>query len=117
MEALRRHLLLARAQALGCGRLALGDSGTRLAVRIVAGASKGAGFSLPGDVQAADARCARYRGFFTILPFSCFISSWETFIKYYRACGYLTPWTPRAAECTGYRGSSWPCARGFNTGT
>ena len=56
IDSLRRQLLLARAQALGSTRLALGDSSTRVAARIIAGAAKGRGYSLPADIQATDAR-------------------------------------------------------------
>ena len=53
---LRTHLLLRTAAALGCGRLARGDCATALAAHIVAAASKGCGYSLPGDVGLVDAR-------------------------------------------------------------
>jgi cytoplasmic tRNA 2-thiolation protein 2 len=53
---LRTRALLAAASSLGCGRLALGHTSTALAVRVVAAAAKGCGYSLPADVQAADAR-------------------------------------------------------------
>lgn len=57
--ALRLRLLLAAAAALGCNRLALGDSATRLAARTVALAAKGAGYALPASLQHYDARRAR----------------------------------------------------------
>ena len=56
--ALRLRLLLAAAAALGCNRLALGDSATRLAARAVALAAKGAGHALPASLQHFDARRA-----------------------------------------------------------
>lgn len=61
MEALRRRLLLAAAAALGCNRLALGESSTRLAARAVALAAKGSGYALPASLQHFDARRARAR--------------------------------------------------------
>lgn len=57
--ALRLRLLLAAAAALGCNRLALGDSATRLAARTLALAAKGAGYALPASLQHFDARHAR----------------------------------------------------------
>ena len=57
--ALRLRLLLAAAAALGCNRLALGDSATRLAARAVALAAKGAGYALPASLQHFDGRRAR----------------------------------------------------------
>ncbi|KAK9831947.1 hypothetical protein WJX81_001904 [Elliptochloris bilobata] len=56
VEALRLRLLLTAAAALGCNRLALGDSATRLAVRAIALAAKGAGHALPAALQHYDAR-------------------------------------------------------------
>ncbi|KAL4435854.1 hypothetical protein ABPG77_000616 [Micractinium sp. CCAP 211/92] len=53
---LRTHLLLRCAATLGCSRVARGDCATTLATHIVAAASKGCGYSLPGDVQLLDAR-------------------------------------------------------------
>ena len=53
---LRAHLLLRTAAALGCRRVARGDCATALAAHIVAAASKGCGYSLPGDVRLVDAR-------------------------------------------------------------
>ena len=55
---LRTRLLLRCAAALGCGRVARGDSSTALATHIVAAASKGCGYSLAGDVRLVDARQA-----------------------------------------------------------
>ena len=57
-DALRKQLLLSRAADLGCNKVAMGDSATRVAVRVVSGTVKGQGFALPGDIQSADARCA-----------------------------------------------------------
>lgn len=56
---LRTHLLLRCAALLGCSRVARGDCASTLATRIVAAASKGCGYSLPGDVQLLDARSAQ----------------------------------------------------------
>jgi len=56
--ALTRRLLLAAAAGLGCNRLALGDSATRLAARAVAAAAQGAGRALPASLQHFDARRA-----------------------------------------------------------
>lgn len=55
---LRTHVLLRAAAELGCGRLARGDCATALATHIVAAASKGCGYSLPGDVHLLDDRQA-----------------------------------------------------------
>ena len=57
VDALRKQLLLLRAADLGCNKVAVGDSATRVAVRVVSGTAKGQGFALPGDIQTADARC------------------------------------------------------------
>jgi hypothetical protein len=54
---LRTHRLLAAGRELGCGKVARGDCATRLAAHIMAAASKGCGYGLPGDVQLVDARC------------------------------------------------------------
>ncbi len=59
---LRTHLLLLCAAALGCSRVARGDCATTLATHIVAAASKGCGYSLPGDVQLLDARSGQAGG-------------------------------------------------------
>lgn len=56
--ALRRRLLLSVAARRRCGRLALGDSASLLAVRAVSLAAKGAGYALPGEIQHLDARWA-----------------------------------------------------------
>ena len=56
VAALRCHLLLATAGALGCGKLARADCATRLAEHVIAGAAKGRGYGLPGDVHVVDAR-------------------------------------------------------------
>ncbi|GAB4821844.1 hypothetical protein N2152v2_008890 [Parachlorella kessleri] len=53
---LRTHRLLAAARELGCSKVARGDCATRLAAHIVAAASKGCGYGLPGDIQLVDAR-------------------------------------------------------------
>jgi hypothetical protein len=58
VAALTRRLLLAAAAGLGCNRLALCDSATRLAARAVAAAAKGAGRALPASLQHFDARRA-----------------------------------------------------------
>lgn len=60
-DALRKQLLLSRAADLGCNKVAMGDSATRVAVRVVSGTVKGQGFALPGDIQSADARCAGFQ--------------------------------------------------------
>jgi tRNA(Ile)-lysidine synthase TilS/MesJ len=54
--ALRHRLLLATAQQHGCSRLLLGDNASSMAVRIIADAAKGRAYSLPADIQLADAR-------------------------------------------------------------
>lgn len=53
---LRARMLLHAASVLGCKRMARGDCATTLATHIVAAASKGCGYSLPGDVRLVDAR-------------------------------------------------------------
>ena len=55
-DALRKQLLLLRAGDLGCGKVVMGDSTTRVAVRVVSGTAKGQGYALPGDIQSIDAR-------------------------------------------------------------
>ncbi|KAI9141507.1 hypothetical protein BKA69DRAFT_1073807 [Paraphysoderma sedebokerense] len=47
---LKMKLLLLKAKSLGCSRLMLGDSGTRLAIKIISETSKGRGYSLPVDI-------------------------------------------------------------------
>jgi len=86
-DALRKQLLLLRAAELGCNKVAMGDSATRVAVRVVSGTAKGQGFALPGAIQSADARCA------LVLPFFC---SWDG-----------QHWQRRAL-CTGQASSSIP---------
>ena len=56
IDALRKQLLQQLAADLGCDKVAMGDSATRVAVRVVSGTVKGQGFALPGDIQHADAR-------------------------------------------------------------
>lgn len=56
--ALRQRLLLATAAAHGCSKLLTGDNATTLAVRVISDAAKGRGYSLPADIQIADARAA-----------------------------------------------------------
>jgi hypothetical protein len=53
---LRDQLLLRAAAVLGCNRLLRGDSASRMAIKIISDASKGRGFSLPGDIQTLDGR-------------------------------------------------------------
>eukprot|EP00879_Flechtneria_rotunda_P010371 GHRR01010847.1.p1 GENE.GHRR01010847.1~~GHRR01010847.1.p1 ORF type:complete len:624 (+),score=226.22 GHRR01010847.1:660-2531(+) len=53
---LQDHLLLRAAAALTCNRLMRGDCASRVAVRIIAEAAKGRGYSLPADIQLVDAR-------------------------------------------------------------
>lgn len=56
LEHLRSRLLLATAARIGAGKVARGDSATRLATRAVAAAAKGRGYALAGDVHLVDAR-------------------------------------------------------------
>ncbi len=56
IESLRNALLLHVAARLGYNKLARGDCATRVAVRTIASAAKGAGFSLPASIQHFDAR-------------------------------------------------------------
>jgi cytoplasmic tRNA 2-thiolation protein 2 len=65
---LRDNLLLRAAAALGCNRLLRGDSASRMAVRIVAEAAKGRGYSLPGDIQAMDGRFLAQLGLCVLQP-------------------------------------------------
>jgi len=53
---LRHHLLVRTAFELGCDTLALGYDATSLAVRSIAAAAKGCGYSLPSDTQLVDGR-------------------------------------------------------------
>ena len=59
---LRTRLLLQAAQAAGCNKLLLGDTGTRVAAQVIAAAAKGRGYALPGDVQWVDARWVPWAG-------------------------------------------------------
>jgi hypothetical protein len=59
---LTEALLLRAAAAAGCSRLLLGDCASRLAVRVIADAAKGRGFSLPADIQLLDARLLPEKG-------------------------------------------------------
>jgi hypothetical protein len=65
---LRDNLLLRAAAALGCNRLLRGDSASRIAVKIVAEAAKGRGYSLPGDIQAMDGRFLAQMGLCVLQP-------------------------------------------------
>jgi hypothetical protein len=56
LKYLRDQLLLRAAAVLGCNRLLRGDSASRMAIKIISDASKGRGFSLPGDIQTLDGR-------------------------------------------------------------
>ena len=49
-------LLLRIAAQLGCDKVALGTSATRMAVRTVAMSAKGSGYALPGAVHFTDSR-------------------------------------------------------------
>ena len=57
IAALRRSLLLRVAAQLGCNKVALGTSATRMAVRTVAMSAKGSGYALPGAIHFTDSRC------------------------------------------------------------
>jgi cytoplasmic tRNA 2-thiolation protein 2 len=59
---LRDQLLLRSASVLGCSRLLRGDSASRMAVRVIAEAAKGRGFSLPADIQNMDGRLMQTGG-------------------------------------------------------
>jgi len=59
---LHDQLLQRAAAALGCNRLLRGDSASRVAVRVIAEAAKGRGFSLPSDIQYFDGRHAAQGG-------------------------------------------------------
>ena len=56
IEALRNALLVQTAARLGYNRVARGDNATRIAARVIAMSSKGAGFALPSCIQYYDAR-------------------------------------------------------------
>ena len=58
LAALRKALLLRLAAQLGCNKVAIGTSATRMAVRTVAMSSKGSGFALSGAVHFTDSRSA-----------------------------------------------------------
>ena len=60
IAALRRQLLLRVAAQLGCNKLAIGTSATRMAVRTVAMAAKGSGYALPGAIHFTDSRYAPF---------------------------------------------------------
>lgn len=53
---LRLHLLMHTARKLGCGTLGLGHDSMALAVRSIAAAAKGGGYSMTGDAHLLDAR-------------------------------------------------------------
>ncbi|KAJ2549146.1 Cytoplasmic tRNA 2-thiolation protein 2 [Coemansia sp. RSA 1933] len=52
LDALKMHLLVGLARKEKCGVLLMGDSGTRIATKIVSLSSRGRGFSLPFEVGA-----------------------------------------------------------------
>ena len=56
IEALRNALLVHTAARLGYNKVARGDNATRIAARVIAMSSKGAGFALPSCIQYFDAR-------------------------------------------------------------
>ncbi len=56
IESLRNALLVRMAAKLGYNKVARGDCATRVAVRTIASAAKGAGFALPASIQHFDAR-------------------------------------------------------------
>ena len=55
-EVLRTRLLLKAAKAMGCGKVVVGETATRLAARIIADVAKGRGFGLPADLAVWDDR-------------------------------------------------------------
>ena len=59
LAALRKALLLRLAAQLGCNKVAIGTSATRMAVRTVAMSAKGSGFALSGAIHFTDSRSAR----------------------------------------------------------
>lgn len=56
IESLRNAVLLKTAARMGYNKIARGDCATRVAVRTIASAAKGAGFALPATIQHYDAR-------------------------------------------------------------
>lgn len=56
LAALRKALLLRLAAQLGCNKVAIGTSATRMAVRTVAMSAKGSGFALSGATHFTDSR-------------------------------------------------------------
>lgn len=58
LAALRKALLLRLAAQLGCNKVAIGTSATRIAVRTVAMSAKGSGFGLSGAIHFTDSRSA-----------------------------------------------------------
>lgn len=58
LAALRKALLLRLAAQLGCNKVAIGTSATRMAVRTVAMSAKGSGFALSGAIHFTDSRSA-----------------------------------------------------------
>ena len=56
IASLRKALLLRVAAQLGCNKVALGTSATRMAVRTVAMSAKGSGYALPGSIHFTDSR-------------------------------------------------------------
>ena len=59
LAALRKALLLRLAAQLGCNKVAVGTSATRMAVRTVAMSAKGSGFALSGAIHFTDSRSAQ----------------------------------------------------------
>ena len=49
-------VLLSTAAKLGANKLARGDSSTKLAMRVLATAAKGAGYALPSQLHFLDSR-------------------------------------------------------------
>ncbi|OZJ02183.1 hypothetical protein BZG36_04321 [Bifiguratus adelaidae] len=47
---IKMHLLVKAAQKLGCTRLILGDSATRIAIKVISFTAKGRGYSLPLEI-------------------------------------------------------------------
>ena len=56
IESLRNALLVRIAALLGYNKIARGDNATRIAARVIAMSSKGAGFALPACIQYFDRR-------------------------------------------------------------
>ncbi|KAK9908356.1 hypothetical protein WJX75_006558 [Coccomyxa subellipsoidea] len=59
IESLRNALMVRVAARLGYNKLARGDCATRVAVRTIASAAKGAGFALPASIQHFDGRAGK----------------------------------------------------------